>query len=96
MIAYQVPTVMRHLSSVQVFEEEISSFLAAGIFSYLADTGTALTAEALYELTDSEDLNDIHDALVELQIAQLIEQVKITGSGDIDGMLADLSGEVSA
>lgn len=94
MIAYQVPAVMRHLSAVQVFEEGATSFLAVGIFSYLADTGSADTAKDLEDLTEAETESaaEISEALLELENLQLIEQVNL--GSDIDGMLAELSGEV--
>lgn len=96
MIAYQVPAVMRHLTPLQIIDEGVSGFTAVGIFAYLASVGGGATSEELWRLSQTEHHDAIRDALHELEGLQLIEQVKITGSGDIDGMLADLSGEVSA
>lgn len=94
MIAYQVPTVMRHLTPNQVLDEAVSSFAALGIFAYLASVGTPVDRDEISGLIVGGTDEDILDILLDLEGLQLIEQVKI--SDDIDEMLAELSGEVSA
>lgn len=88
MIAYKVPAVMRHLSAMQVFEEGATSFLVVGVFTYLADTGRAITADDLWGFSQTDLHDNVREALDELEALQLIEQIHIVD--------AEVVGEVSA
>lgn len=93
MIAYQVPAVMRHLTPVQILDEAVSSFAALGIFTYLSYVGVPVDRDQISGLIVGGTDEDILDILMDLEELQLIEQVQI--ADDINGMLAELSGEVT-
>lgn len=92
MIAYQVPAVMRHLTPLQIIDEGVSSFTAVGLFAFLASVGTPVDRLMLESLINDVSAEEVQKALEDLEELQLIEQAKSTTN--IDGMLAELSGEV--
>lgn len=77
MIAYQVPTVMRHLAPTQILDEGINSFAALGIFTYLASVDTPVDRDQISGLIVGGTDEDILDILLDLEGLQLIEQVEV-------------------
>lgn len=78
MIAYQVPTTLRHLTPYQVLDEGVSSFAAVGIFAYLASVDSPVSRDTISGLIVDGSDEDILDILLDLEGLQLIEQIKVS------------------